>query len=206
MPHAPCTGKASTTSSILSFLISMDVPWYIKPPMKPMMMVSQGFTKAQPAVMDTKPARMPLQKPPTSRSLGGTTNARNMKTTSPATHGDRVVFTATRPAVCASPLLFIDSVLPGLKPYHPNHKQKVPKTTKGMLCGTNSSSFTQRSFRGPTKRAPQIAPTPPTKWTRPLPAKSMYAGPPTMDVLSPESGSGWPKMPTPLQPQYTMTG
>jgi hypothetical protein len=28
---------------------------------------------------------------------------------------------------------------PPLKPYQPNHKMKVPKTTRPTLCGLNSS-------------------------------------------------------------------
>ena len=30
---------------------------------------------------------------------------------------------------------FTASALPALKPYQPNHKSAVPKTTKGRLCG-----------------------------------------------------------------------
>merc|ERR1711939_1041935 len=98
-----------------------------------MITASQGFTKAQPAVIATKPAKMPLQKPATSSFFGDRAWARKMKTSKPATQGARVVFTATRPALYASSLVFMDKVLPGLNPYHPNQRQKVPKTQNGML-------------------------------------------------------------------------
>merc|ERR1740138_1793467 len=90
--------------------------------------------------MDTRPAKIPLQKPPTSRRFGGTATARTMKTKRPATHGARVVLAATRPAVAAVALSCIEPVLPGLKPYQPNQRKKVPRTQKGMLCGSNIST------------------------------------------------------------------
>eukprot|EP00971_Amphidinium_carterae_P349899 6491286-Amphidinium_carterae.1 len=74
--------------------------------------------------MPTKPASKPLQKPGTSKAFGSTAKRRKRKTTKPPTQGDKVVFAATRPAVLAAPTSCIDRVLPGLKPYHPNHKKK----------------------------------------------------------------------------------
>merc|ERR1712003_554019 len=67
-------------------------------------------------------------------------------------HGANVVFTATMPAVHAVSKSCIDSVLPELKPYQPNHKQNVPNTVNGMLCGAKVSWSTfgsKRPFRGP---------------------------------------------------------
>mmetsp|Transcript_7810 Transcript_7810/g.24871 ORF Transcript_7810/g.24871 Transcript_7810/m.24871 type:complete len:208 (-) Transcript_7810:591-1214(-) len=185
-PQAPCTAKASTTSSTFRLRMAMEVPWYTIPPISPMIAASQGFTTAQPAVMDTSPARMPLQKPLTSKSFGGSTWALSKKTNKPATHGESVVFAATRPAVCAVASSCIEPVLPALKPYQPNHRKKVPSTQKGMLCPSKAvaSAASQRPLRGPTATAPHSAPTPPTRCTRPLPAKSMSAGP-TAEVLLP---------------------
>mmetsp|Transcript_80674 Transcript_80674/g.246611 ORF Transcript_80674/g.246611 Transcript_80674/m.246611 type:complete len:255 (+) Transcript_80674:235-999(+) len=185
-PVAPCTAKASTTSSTFNFFISMDAPWYTRPPKKPMKRASYGWTAAHPAVMATRPARMPLQKPPTSNFFGATSVARSTKTTKPATHGESVVFTATKPAELAVALSCIDPVLPGLKPYHPNQRKNVPRTQKGTLCASNSLArfSSQRPARGPTASAPTRAPMPPTMCTRPLPAKSLSAGP-TTDTPSP---------------------
>merc|ERR1719343_144463 len=90
--------------------------------------------------------------------------------------GAKLVFTATMPAVCAVASSCIASVLPELKPYQPNHKQNVPNTVNGMLCGVNFSSSTvgsKRPLRGPTTAAPHSAPMPPTMCTMPLPAKSI---------------------------------
>mmetsp|Transcript_123334 Transcript_123334/g.349446 ORF Transcript_123334/g.349446 Transcript_123334/m.349446 type:complete len:213 (-) Transcript_123334:587-1225(-) len=186
-PQTPCTGKASTTSSILAIRRSMDAPWYRRPPTKPMMTDSQGLTKAHPAVMETRPASTPLPKPPTSSFLGSNANLRRAKTTSPATHGEIVVFTATSPAWCAEDAVCMARVLPGLKPYHPNQRMKVPRTQNGMWCASNfpSSASSKRPARGPTMNAPQSAPNPPTMWTMPLPAKSWSAGPPSTATDSP---------------------
>merc|ERR1719486_92888 len=48
-------------------------------------------------------------------------------------HGASVVFTATIPAVWAAPWSCMLKVLPGLKPYQPNHRAKVPRTIKGTF-------------------------------------------------------------------------
>merc|ERR1719384_1384154 len=121
-----------------------------------MIMASKGCTAAQPAVIATSPARMPLQKPPTSKALGATTFARKRNTINPAAQGARVVLHATRPALLASPTLLIDNVLPGLKPYQPNQRKKVPRTQKGTLWAAKSFSWfgSQRSLRSPTTSAP----------------------------------------------------
>merc|ERR1719191_2278794 len=56
MPQAPCTEKASTGSSTLSFLTRNEEPTTTKPPTKPMRTADPDSTLEQPAVMDTKPA------------------------------------------------------------------------------------------------------------------------------------------------------
>eukprot|EP00971_Amphidinium_carterae_P153585 3045014-Amphidinium_carterae.1 len=152
--------------------------------MPPMMIASQHLTVPHPAVMPTKPASKPLQKPGTSKALGATTNRRSRNTTKPPTQGAKVVLAATNPAEgkqlevwfctapltrsftqcscllahasrvtqyhslrerrdnmwlvshhlpaeCASPVSCICNVLPGLNPYQPNHKKKVPITQNG---------------------------------------------------------------------------
>mmetsp|Transcript_52024 Transcript_52024/g.113192 ORF Transcript_52024/g.113192 Transcript_52024/m.113192 type:complete len:208 (-) Transcript_52024:639-1262(-) len=178
IPQTPWTGKASTTSSTLSLVSNKEAPTYSKPPMQPMMQASHGFMTAHPAVMETRPAKMPLQKAPTSRHFGSTTLARRKNTSKPATQGESVVLTATMPARLAVSASCMDPVLPGLKPYHPNQRQNVPKTQKGTLCPSNSveRSGSHRPFRDPTMMAPRIAPMPPTKCTTPLPAKSITGG------------------------------
>merc|ERR1712048_1279656 len=97
-PHAPCTATASTTSSTRNFFIRVDTAVYTKPPIKPMIIDSKDFTTAQGAGIETKPARIPLQKPQTSKARGSTTLAFRANTINPAAHGASVVLTATRPA------------------------------------------------------------------------------------------------------------
>ena len=84
----------------------------------------------------------------------------------------RVVVTATLEAMAEAPP--IARVEPGLKPYHPTHKKKVPRTTKGMewpLMGPGSSP-PNRPILGPKTQAPMPAAQPPTMCTTPQPAKS----------------------------------
>jgi hypothetical protein len=60
MPHAPCTAQASTGSSICIRIIILEAARYTQPPTAPMMTPAHGITVAQPAVMETSPARIPL--------------------------------------------------------------------------------------------------------------------------------------------------
>merc|ERR1719191_2433877 len=69
IPQAPCTEKASTGSSILSFLINALEPTKMKPPMMPMMNADPDSTLEQPAVIETKPHKIPLQRLPQSYFL-----------------------------------------------------------------------------------------------------------------------------------------
>merc|ERR1719463_814276 len=50
MPHEPCTEDASTGSSILSFLTSMEETMYMKPPTNPMRTADPDSTLEQGAV------------------------------------------------------------------------------------------------------------------------------------------------------------
>eukprot|EP00438_Fugacium_kawagutii_P001415 Skav219554 [mRNA] locus=scaffold4026:14290:15015:- [translate_table: standard] len=80
---------------------------------------------------------------------------------------------ATCAAKAPSPPDFMVSVEPGLKPYHPNHRAKVPSTTNGKLWHSNSSGFVKRPLRGPKMKVPARPATPPQRCTTPEPAKSM---------------------------------
>merc|ERR550537_830585 len=61
IPHAPCTEKASTGSSILSFLMSAAEPTKRQPPKSPIRTADPDSTLEQGAVIDTNPAKIPLQ-------------------------------------------------------------------------------------------------------------------------------------------------
>ncbi|KAL8137218.1 hypothetical protein V2J09_003219 [Rumex salicifolius] len=69
---------------------------------------------------------------------------------------------------------------PGLNPNQPNQRRKVPRTTRAALwalMGTGLPLASKRPTRGPSMREPQRPATPPTRWTTPLPAKSMAPEP-----------------------------
>merc|ERR1719487_2933111 len=60
IPHEPCTEEASTGSSILIFLMSVEEPTYTNPPSNPIRTADPDSTLEQGAVTDTKPAKIPL--------------------------------------------------------------------------------------------------------------------------------------------------
>merc|ERR1719379_576664 len=141
MPHAPCTEKASTGSSILSFLMRAAEPTKRNPPRSPMMTADPDSTLEQGAVTDTKPAKMPLQSAAQSYFLVIAKIRR--KTVKPPVAAESVVFIITWAATSAVPLSDIPKVEPELKPHQPNQRMKVPSTMRGCECGENSSSFSE---------------------------------------------------------------
>mmetsp|Transcript_84895 Transcript_84895/g.197410 ORF Transcript_84895/g.197410 Transcript_84895/m.197410 type:complete len:259 (+) Transcript_84895:297-1073(+) len=184
-PHAPWIAKASKGSSTFTNCRRSDEAVKTMAPMMPMQRAEPHSTLLQPAVIETRPARMPLQNWPTSyrRRMA----KRIKKTTTPQAEAEIVVFIATCAALKPSSLLAIDKVEPQLKPYQPNHRMNVPNTINGKLCGAYGSiaSFSRggslvnlgdlkRPARGPAITAPTSAPTPPHMCTMPLPAKSTY--------------------------------
>merc|ERR1719240_827952 len=177
MPHAPCTEKASTGSSILSFLMRAAEPVKMNPPQSPMKTADPGSTLEQGAVTDTKPAKMPLQSAAQSYFLVSAKIRRN--TVMPPVAAESVVFIMTWAATSAVPASDIPNVEPELNPHQPNQRMKVPRTMRGCECGENSSAFagSKRPVRTPTIFAPTSAAMPPVRCTTPDPAKSMY--PPT---------------------------
>src|ERR1041385_2255330 len=90
----------------------------------------------------------------------------------PPAHAASVVFAATRPQPDAS---IADSVLPGLNPYHPNHKITPPTAAITMSCPGGippPSRLNFRPRRGPSAMAPASATKPPIVCTTVDPAKS----------------------------------
>ena len=119
----------------------------------------------KPAVMETKPAKMPLHNAPTSYFFIMTYRSR--KTVIPPVAAAKVVFIATWAAKAPSLPDFIVRVEPGLKPYHPNQRAKVPSTTNGKLWHSNSSGFVKRPFLGPRIVVPARPAAPPVRCTTP---------------------------------------
>ena len=145
------------------------------PPMRPVTKALPHSMVPQPAVMETKPARMPLHKPPTSylgwtKTIGQSQSGylsekhrknpaqrffaenafkskkvnfnqshflvmkyRKPKTTMPPVAAEMVVFMATCAANAPFSPVFMLRVLPGLKPYQPNHRAKVPSLAKFQI-------------------------------------------------------------------------
>merc|ERR1712054_491466 len=167
MPHAPCTEKASTGSSIMSFLISAADPTKTKPPMKPIRTAAPDSILEQGAVTDTKPAKIPLQSAAQSYFLVSAKIRR--KTVMPPVAAESVVFIITCAATSAVPLSDIPKVEPELKPHHPNQRMKVPRTMSGCECGENSSAFSGSNLpmRTPHNFAPTSAAMPPQRCTTP---------------------------------------
>merc|ERR1711865_968693 len=114
----------------------------------------------------------------------------SMNTVRPPAAADKVVFMHT---------VWIKTELspvapradPPLKPYHPNHKIKVPNTINPTLCGLNSSlsvSGSKRPMRGPRNIAPYKPEKPPVICTIPEPAKSVN---PSSESHPPDAQVQW---------------
>merc|ERR1712054_720738 len=157
IPHAPCTEKASTGSSILSFLMSAADPTKMKPPRNPIRIAHPDSTLPQGAVTDTKPAKIPLHSAAQSYFLVMAKIRR--KTVMPPVAAESVVFIITCAATSAVPLSDMPKVEPELKPHQPNQRMKVPRTMRGAECGVNSSAFSasKRPVRTPMTFAPTSA-------------------------------------------------
>ena len=115
----------------------------------------------------------------------------------------RVVVTATLDATIEAPPMY--RVEPGLKPYQPTQRKKVPKTTNGMEWPLMGPGFSpaKRPMRGPSTAAPMPAAAPPTMCTTPQPAKSTT---PTLSNAALFLPFHALSQPGPLQTQCTTTG
>mmetsp|Transcript_26318 Transcript_26318/g.62754 ORF Transcript_26318/g.62754 Transcript_26318/m.62754 type:complete len:213 (-) Transcript_26318:415-1053(-) len=186
MPGAPWTANASIGSSTFIFFTRREETSYMMPPTTAIMKELPHSTLPHPAVIETRPARMPLQKPAMSYFFD--VPRRHKKTVMPPTAAATVVFIATWAAMKprsidafrvpqtagSSQSWLIPNVEPQLKPYHPNQRTIVPRTMRGKLCGWKASSGpSQRPLRGPAMLAPTRAAMPPVMCTIPEPAKSM---------------------------------
>src|SRR6202035_4140453 len=109
--------------------------------------------------MATRPARNPFVVKPASHFLLDL-NAQNMAV-KPAAQAASVVFAATRPTPSKS---IAESVLPGLKPYQPNHRRRPPEAAIVRACGIIGpppSRLNVRPRRGPRTIAPASEIKPP---------------------------------------------
>ena len=112
----------------------------------------------------------------------------------PPAQAASVVLAATRPMPAAS---MADSVLPGLKPYHPNQRMTPPTAAMVMSwpgIAPPPSRLNLRPMRGPRTMAPASDTMPPIVWTTVEPAKSWKAA--GWMVFNQPSGpqAQWPKI------------
>mmetsp|Transcript_4984 Transcript_4984/g.16412 ORF Transcript_4984/g.16412 Transcript_4984/m.16412 type:complete len:245 (+) Transcript_4984:656-1390(+) len=208
-PQAPWTAKASSGSSILSLRMVHEATWYTIAPTKPMTIDAQTSTVEQPAVILTSPpsselqvaARSHIGTPP---SWLGRPRLRSSPVVAPEAAAS-VVVTAARAASRAKPAGVIARVEPGLNPYQPNQRRKVPSTcSEDDWPAKSVSSPTKRPSRGRMVRAPIKAQTPPVRCTTPEPAKSIMPG----SFLNGPGGSGLKadRKPFGSHTQWTTTG
>ena len=97
------------------------------------------------------------------------------------------------------------SIEPGLNPYQPNQRMKVPRTTSGAECPGMSMALpseSKRPMRGPTIMAPMRPAIPPVMWTAQEPAKSTMPMPRSRGVFVLKADS----QPSPDQIQWMTTG
>mmetsp|Transcript_36817 Transcript_36817/g.80215 ORF Transcript_36817/g.80215 Transcript_36817/m.80215 type:complete len:202 (+) Transcript_36817:451-1056(+) len=172
-PQKPCMGAAPRGSSILSFS-SIVLPRSKRTPESaPISRAAAGSTTEQPAVMPTSPERTPLHAWDRSQVLD--LPKFHMSDDTPPAAAEMVVVTAVRDTVSTAPLMA--SMEPGLNPYQPNHRIKVPSTTSVTECpwklGLGEPSLWKRPLLGPMIAAPMSPAKPPVMCTTPLPAKSI---------------------------------
>merc|ERR1711959_256710 len=101
--------------------------------MKPTRTVAPGWMLPQPAVIETRPPRIPPHTDVTDHAFGSITKRRISIAAMPPAAGASVVFTATSPAEPAHAKPSMYKVLPQLKPYHPNQRMKVPRGVRDVV-------------------------------------------------------------------------
>merc|ERR1719389_176661 len=107
----------------------MEEPTKMHPPRAPITTAEPDSTLEQGAVIDTKPAKIPLHSAAQSylRVIVYVTR----KTVTPPVAAESVVFIMTCAATSAVPASDSPKVEPELKPHQPNQRIKVPRTTRG---------------------------------------------------------------------------
>ena len=157
------------------------------PARRPMMAAPNGLTKSQPAVMATKPAKIPFRVSE-NEGLPYLIQEVNMVPRPPHTAARLVVrntwLMATR---FTSPEAA--SWEPGLNPNHPNQRMNTPRAAAMRLWPGMAVLLPLRYLprRGPRQMAPTNANTPPTLWTMAEPAKSWKAAPKVFIMNEPAS-------------------
>src|SRR5712691_8511209 len=187
-PLVPCTEIAPTGSSMPRLSKKKTDITTRKPATAPIIAAPMGLTKAQGAVIATRPASIPLQHIVVS-GLRPFSMSVTMADTDPIQPAS-MVFTTMKLMRKSVPA----SVEPGLKPNQPKARIKVPRTTMGTLCPGMASGLPCESYfpiRAPRTMAPANPMTPPIPCTTPEPAKS------TAPCPRPQLTPPWASQPPP---------
>ena len=140
-----------------------------------MMQALTELTKAQGAVMATRPASMPLHIIEGSGFLVRNHHIQSEAASAPVAEAS-IVLTATM-LIRKSPPARVE---PALKPNHPKARMNVPRTAIGMLwpgMALEEPSLLYLPMRGPSILAATIEITPPVRCTTEEPAKSTWPWP-----------------------------
>mmetsp|Transcript_56305 Transcript_56305/g.174698 ORF Transcript_56305/g.174698 Transcript_56305/m.174698 type:complete len:227 (-) Transcript_56305:658-1338(-) len=173
IPAVPCTPTAPTGSSkICQRTRALLVASAMAAPSPPTSSASRGVMAAQPAVMATRPERMPLTTALTSTAPLVRQLVMAMPTRAPPMLALMVVTAMREAASHFKPVM--PKVEPQLKPSQPHQSMKVPKMQFIGFCIPNSPcrSGSQRPTLGPISHALTMPLTAPRRCTGPSPAKS----------------------------------
>src|SRR5450755_3909768 len=170
-PLKPWTATAPTgSSSFRVFSTKRAAQTTRTPATEPIRTATGAVTKAQGAVMATRPARRPLMLMEGSGFLNFH-HVKKYERQAPAPEAS-IVLTATTEIRRSVP----ESVEPELKPNQPNARMKQPRKAIGRLCPgiACATPLTYFPIRGPRTISPVTDITPPVRWITPDPAKSTY--------------------------------
>ena len=169
MPQVRWTEMAPTGSSIFTLSRNSTEPTTIAPAIRPISVADRAAIWSAPAVIPTRPARMPFSAMDRS-GFRSSSHEVTMAPTAPADAAMHVV-TSVSDTRFGSP----DRTEPPLNPNQPSHSRKTPMAASGMLLGRIGRmrpSGRYLPMRGPSSMAPANAPQPPTACTMVEPAKS----------------------------------
>ena len=168
MPQVRCTEIAPTGSSIWMRSKNSTENTTSTPAIMPIAIADHIAIRSAPAVMPTRPARMPFRAIERSGFWNRSCEA-SMAPSPPAAAARQVVTSVSETSAGSA-----DSTEPPLKPNQPSQSRKTPTVASGRLLPGigDTRPFTNLPRRGPSIQAPTNAAQPPTECTSVEPAKS----------------------------------
>ena len=140
IPHIKCTAIAPTGSSNFIASINETANTIKAPAIPPIIIALSGVITSAPAVIPTKPPKIPFKNIVKSKFLY-LINDTNTATTPPAAAAKQVV---TKVNEVNSG--FAESTEPPLKPNHPNQRISTPAVAIGILCPGIACAFPFLNF------------------------------------------------------------